>query len=70
MASADDLPRVLRIPAAGDDFILLHVSSAGRHPHDLKLIGTDSEDVFSVKGKVGQMIDPVGVGSLTSNFMR
>jgi len=53
MASTD-LPRVRRIPCTGGAagaFILLHVSSTGRHAHDLNLIGTDNEAAFTVKGK-------------------
>jgi hypothetical protein len=56
--TSGDLPRILKIPAAGEDFILVHVSSTGRHAHDLKLIGTDGADVYSVKGKV--TADPAG----------
>jgi hypothetical protein len=71
MASAD-LPRVLRIPRIGgteDDFILLHVSSTIRHPLDLKLIGTDGEEVYSLEGKVATASTRSG-GPRTSNFMR
>ena len=54
MASSD-LPRLLRIPrtdAGADDFTVLQVSSAGRNALDLKLIGTDGEDVYFVKGRL------------------
>lgn len=55
MAMEADLPAVLRLPrveSPSDEFILLNVSSTGRHSLDLKLIGTDGESVFSVSGKV------------------
>ncbi|KAG0647934.1 hypothetical protein D0Z07_6049 [Hyphodiscus hymeniophilus] len=55
-----DLPRVLRIPRTDDaeeNFILLHVSSTGRHLLDLKLIGTDNEAAFSAKVKHARASD-------------
>jgi hypothetical protein len=51
---AEALPRVLSIPRSdlnGDQFALLHVESAGKHPLDLKLVGTDGGSVFSVSCK-------------------
>lgn len=52
-----DLPTVLRLPRLDQSepgFVLLHVSSAGRHALDLKLIGTDGESVFSVSLRQNQ----------------
>lgn len=54
---ADALPRVIRLPRSDLDdgqghFVLVHVESAGKHPLDLKLVGTDGESVFSVSGKL------------------
>jgi hypothetical protein len=51
-----DLPNVVRLPRVdppkhGNDYILLHVSSKGVHPFDLKLIGTEGEAVFSAIGE-------------------
>ncbi|KUJ09091.1 uncharacterized protein LY89DRAFT_741387 [Mollisia scopiformis] len=41
------LPR-LDLPSEEDAFVLVHVSSAGPHPLDVKLIGTDNENAFAV----------------------
>lgn len=49
-------PVVLRLPRIDHgeepDFILLHVSTAGHNPLDLKLIGTENSTLFSVSCKV------------------
>lgn len=49
-------PLVLKLPhldhsAGQPDFVLVGVSSEGRRPLDLKLIGTENETVFSVSCK-------------------
>jgi hypothetical protein len=54
---ADALPRVIRIPRSDlndnqGHFVLVHVESAGKHPLDVKLVGTDGESVFSVSCKL------------------
>ncbi|KAK6583608.1 hypothetical protein PZA11_003338 [Diplocarpon coronariae] len=54
-ANMPAVPVVLRIPLVNhDEYILLHVSSAGRHHLDLKLIGTENESLFSVELKHNQ----------------
>jgi hypothetical protein len=45
------LPRV-DPPEDESEFVLVHVSSAGRRPLDLKLIGTENSTEFSVSCKV------------------
>jgi hypothetical protein len=52
-----DLPRVVSLPRKDPsddqkDFLLVHVTSTGASPLDLKLIGTDETDVFSVSCKL------------------
>lgn len=61
---ASTLPRVLSIPRSDlkndqdqDQFVLVHVESAGKRPLDLKLIGTDGQSVFSVSCKLARGID-------------
>jgi hypothetical protein len=57
---AASLPRVLSIPRNDlndqNQFVLVHVESAGKHPLDLKLVGTDGESVFSVSCKISHTI--------------
>lgn len=67
-AMADALPRVIRIPRSdlNDDqghFVLVHVESTGKHPLDVKLVGTDGESVFSVSCKLpsGSIIRPISL---------
>lgn len=45
---------MLRLPRVGDEppFVLVHVTSAGRHLLDLDLIGTDNDAGFAVSCKV------------------
>ena len=50
-------PIVLRLPRVDrqdedPEFVLVHVSAAGRDVFDLKLIGTEGAEVFSVSCKV------------------
>jgi hypothetical protein len=45
------LPRV-DPPVDEPEFVLVHVSPAGRRPLDLKLIGTENSTEFSVSCKV------------------
>lgn len=71
MASRDR-PLLVRIPrtdAEADGFTVVQVSSTGRNPLDLKLIGTDGEDVYFVKGKVARGSTRPG-GPWATNFMR
>lgn len=68
------LPRLTKLPrvdsdGADYDYVLLHVSSTGQQTFDLKLIGTESENVFKCKGKVAAGSTRSG-RPLTSNFMR
>jgi hypothetical protein len=49
-------PRLLRLPrvdssAEENSFVLVHVSSQGTKPFDLKLIGTDNATAFAVSCK-------------------
>jgi hypothetical protein len=48
------LLRLARLDPPEDEpaFVLVHVSSAGRRPLDLKLIGTENSTEFSVSCKV------------------
>jgi hypothetical protein len=52
---ATDFPVLLRLPrldhGADQACVLLHVSSEGPRPLDLKLIGTENETVFSLSCK-------------------
>ncbi|PQE29860.1 mitotic apparatus p62 protein [Rutstroemia sp. NJR-2017a WRK4] len=51
---AKDLPAVLRITSGAtneNEFVLVHVETAGSKPLDLKLIGTDNESAFTVSFK-------------------
>jgi hypothetical protein len=68
------LPLLIRLPRVDSDgteynYVLLHVSSAGDQTFDLKLIGTESTEVFSLKGKEATG-STRSDGPLTSNFMR
>ena len=59
-------PVVLRLPRLDppedeSEFVLVHVSSAGRRPLDLKLIGTQGSDVFSVSCKVATRSTEAGL---------
>lgn len=50
------LPLVLKLPRHEHDkeeadFVLVHVASDGRHPLDLKLIGTENSAVFAIECK-------------------
>jgi len=38
--------RVRRTDADADSFVLLNVTTAGTRPLDLKVVGTDGEDVY------------------------
>jgi hypothetical protein len=52
---AKDLPAVLRITSGAtneNEFVLVHVETAGSKPLDLKLIGTDNESAFTVSCKI------------------
>lgn len=61
---AEDLPLVLQLPRVEDspdpESILLHVSQNGSKPLDLKLVGTDSENVFVVSCKV-TLVSPYSI---------
>jgi hypothetical protein len=46
------LPRLDHHPQDEPSFVLVHVTSAGAHPLDLDLIGTDNDAGFSVSCKV------------------
>ncbi|KAM3078069.1 hypothetical protein ACMFMG_002629 [Clarireedia jacksonii] len=51
---AKDLPAVLRIASSAtneNEFVLVHVETAGSQPLDVKLIGTDNESAFTVSLK-------------------
>ena len=68
------LPLLTRLPRVDCDgteynYVLLHVSSTGDQTFDLKLIGTESTEVFSLKGKEATG-STRSDGPLTSNFMR
>jgi hypothetical protein len=57
---AATLPRVLSVPRSDlneqNQFVLVHVESAGKRPLDLKLVATDVESVFSVSCKISHRI--------------
>jgi hypothetical protein len=61
MATFPHLTRIPRADAGDYEFILLHISSTGDRPMDLKIIGTENEQAYVLKGGIKR--------ALTLNFM-
>jgi hypothetical protein len=56
------LPRVDQPQDDEPSFVLVHVTSAGSHPLDVDLIGTDNDAGFSVSCKVTDLPGRVNPG--------